>query len=87
MWLEVTTSAAYSKEIGLTGAQIGNFPQAFTHLALIDAAIALDRQLDLRVTTRSSRQPSIATQGAASATEKVPTTEEASTTVSPAVSG
>ncbi len=36
----------YGEELGPRGQHLGNFPQAFTHLALISAAFDLDRRLD-----------------------------------------
>ncbi len=38
----------YAEETGHSGEALGNFPQAFTHLALISAAFNLDRALDGR---------------------------------------
>jgi GH15 family glucan-1,4-alpha-glucosidase len=35
----------YSEQVGSSGEALGNFPQAFTHLALISAAFNLDRRL------------------------------------------
>ena len=38
----------YAEETGSSGEALGNFPQAFTHLALISAAFNLDRALGTR---------------------------------------
>ena len=38
----------YAEQTGNSGEALGNFPQAFTHLALISAAFNLDRALDNR---------------------------------------
>ena len=37
----------YGEELGRRGEHLGNFPQAFTHLALISAAYDLDRRLSV----------------------------------------
>jgi GH15 family glucan-1,4-alpha-glucosidase len=38
----------YSEEIAITGGQIGNFPQGFTHLGQIDSALTLNSKLRRR---------------------------------------
>ena len=35
----------YAEELGPCGEHLGNFPQAFSHVALISAAFELDRRL------------------------------------------
>jgi GH15 family glucan-1,4-alpha-glucosidase len=35
----------YAEQVGASGEALGNYPQAFTHLALISAAWNLDKEL------------------------------------------
>lgn len=38
----------FSEQLGVRGNHLGNYPQAFTHLALISAAFTLDCEIDLK---------------------------------------
>jgi GH15 family glucan-1,4-alpha-glucosidase len=50
----------FSEEIDSTGGQLGNFPQAFTHLSLINSAITLNRELDRRAAGLQMPSPAMA---------------------------
>ncbi|MBP8117656.1 MAG: glycoside hydrolase family 15 protein, partial [Nitrospira sp.] len=41
----------YTEELSVTGEPLGNFPQAFSHLGLINSAYNLDRALNSRRTS------------------------------------
>ncbi|MCI4061982.1 glycoside hydrolase family 15 protein [Micromonospora sp. R77] len=45
----------YAEEIAATGEQIGNYPQAFSHLSLINTALALNDMLDAEADARRRR--------------------------------
>jgi GH15 family glucan-1,4-alpha-glucosidase len=45
MFQEPGAFGLYTEQPGPSGEALGNFPQAFTHLALISAAFNLDRAL------------------------------------------
>ncbi|WP_079179068.1 glycoside hydrolase family 15 protein [Streptomyces humi] len=50
----------FAEEIGPSGEQLGNFPQAFTHLSLITAAMALDEELAKEQTAPHRRRRPLA---------------------------
>ncbi|MBQ1014623.1 glycoside hydrolase family 15 protein, partial [Micromonospora sp. M51] len=45
----------YAEEIAATGEQIGNYPQAFSHLSLINSALTLNDLLDTEADARRRR--------------------------------
>ncbi|MGC4784844.1 glycoside hydrolase family 15 protein [Micromonospora zamorensis] len=45
----------YAEEIAATGEQIGNYPQAFSHLSLINSALTLNDLLDAEANARHRR--------------------------------
>ena len=45
----------YAEEIAATGEQIGNYPQAFSHLSLINSALTLNDLLDAEANARRRR--------------------------------